>query len=134
MDNGDVIPGLNEDWTFAGCKLMEWMAGLTASFLLSTQFEKPATVMPLLVFTWIGITLSMAMMRKRFPDEERGVANLFCVTCGFEPPGIPAPSKLQPLWSGGRIHQVRPNSLYAQLGLEELRHMKAEGRGSLSRF
>jgi hypothetical protein len=126
MDNGQVIPGLNEDWTFAGCKPFEWLAGFMTSFLVANMIEKPATWMPILVMIWIGTTLALAFLRKKFPDEERGVRNLVMVTCGFEPPGIPAPSKLQPLWSGGPIKAVKEDSLYAQLGLEELRHRPSQ--------
>jgi hypothetical protein len=122
MDGGDVIPGLNEDWTFAGAKPFEWMAGFMTSFLAANMVEKPATWMPILVMIWIGTTLGLALLRKKFPDEERGVRNLVMVTCGFEPPGIPAPSKLQPLWSGGPIKAVKEECLYSQLGLEELRN------------
>ncbi len=118
MDNGEVIPCLNEDWTFAGCKLFEWMAGLTSAFLASALVEKPAQHMPMLVLIWIGITLGLATMRKKFPDEERGVRNVCMVTCGFEPPGIPAPSKLQPRWSGAPIRKLNPLSLYMQLELD----------------
>lgn len=134
MDNGDVIPCLNEDWSFAGCKMFEWLAGLMTSFLFSGMFEKPGTAMPLLVIVWIGTTLSMAYLRRQFPDEERGVRNMCMVACGFPPPGIPAPSKLQPRWSGGRIGGVEPTSLYSQLGLEELRNMKATESPGLRRF
>lgn len=126
MDGGDVIPGLNEDWTFAGAKIFEWMAGFMTSFLAANMVDKPAQWMPVLVMIWIGTTLSLALMRKKFPDEERGVRNVVMVSCGFEPPGIPAPSKLQPLWSGAPIKAVKEESLYAQLGLEELRHRKSQ--------
>ncbi len=118
MDNGEVIPCLNEDWTFAGCKLFEWMAGLTSAFLASALVDKPAQHMPMLVLIWIGITLGLATMRKKFPDEERGVRNVCMVACGFEPPGIPAPSKLQPRWSGAPIRKLNPLSLYMQLELD----------------
>jgi hypothetical protein len=122
MDSGDVIPGLNEDWTFAGAKPFEWMAGFMTSFLGANMVDKPATWMPILVMIWIGTTLGLAFLRKKFPDEERGVRNLVMVKCGFQPPGIPAPSKLQPLWSGGPIKAVKEECLYSQLGLEELRN------------
>jgi hypothetical protein len=118
MDDGHVIPGLNEDWTFAGAKLMEWMAGVTAAFMTSMMFEKPAHYMPLLILVMIGTTLTLATLRKRFPDEERGVMHLFMTGCGFAPPGIPTPSKLQPRWSGGRISSLKPTCLYVQLGLD----------------
>ena len=121
MDSGDVIPGLNEDWTFAGARPAEWMAGFMTSFLAANMVDKPAQWMPVLVMIWIGTTLGLALLRKKFPDEERGVRNIAMVTFGFEPPGIPAPSKLQPLWSGAPIKAVKEDCLYAQLGLDELR-------------
>jgi hypothetical protein len=121
MDSGDVIPGLNEDWTFAGARPAEWMAGFMTSFLAANMVDKPAQWMPVLVMIWIGTTLGLALLRKKFPDEERGVRNIAMVTFGFEPPGIPAPSKLQPLWSGAPIKAVKDDCLYAQLGLDELR-------------
>jgi hypothetical protein len=126
MDDGHVIPALNEDWTFAGAKLMEWMAGLTTAFLASTAVEKPAHWMPFLVLIMIGTTISLATLRKRFPDEERGVMNLLMSTCGFAPPGIPAPARVQPRWSGGRISAVNQNSLFMQLNMDELIQMAQE--------
>jgi len=118
MDSGDVIPGLNEDWTFMGCKLMEWISGLLTSLLASSAFQKPAHYMPLLVLIWVGTTLVMALTRKKFPDEERGVRNMVMAACGFEPPGIPAPASLQPRWSGGRLNKLNSNCLYQQLELD----------------
>ena len=82
MDSGGVIPGLNEDWTFAGCKPFEWLAGFMTSFLVANMVDKPATWMPILVMIWIGTTLGLAFLRRKFPDEERGVRNLVMVTCG----------------------------------------------------
>jgi hypothetical protein len=120
MDDGHVIPALNEDWSFAGAKLMEWMAGVTTAFMASTAFEKPAHFMPLLVIIMIGTTLLLAQLRKRFPDEERGVRNLFMTACGFAPPGIPAPAKLQPRWSGGRIYSLNNSCLFVQLELDNV--------------
>jgi hypothetical protein len=126
MDDGHVIPALNEDWSFAGAKLMEWMAGLTTAFLASTAVEKPAVWMPFLVLIMIGTTLSLATLRKRFPDEERGVMNLLMTTCGFAPPGIPTPSRLQPRWSGGRIFTLKERALFMQLELDEIIEMAQE--------
>jgi hypothetical protein len=120
MDSGDVIPCLNEDWTFAGCKLMEWMAGLTMALMVGASLHKPANAMPFLVLIMIGTTLVIAMMRKRFPDEERGVRNLCMVNLGFEPIGIPAPSKLQPVWSGAPVRELSGKSLFRQLELEKV--------------
>ena len=126
MDDGHVIPALNEDWSFAGAKLMEWMAGLTTAFLASTAVEKPAVWMPFLVLIMIGTTLSLATLRKRFPDEERGVMNLLMTTCGFAPPGIPTPARVQPRWSGGRIFTLKERALFMQLELDEIIEMAQE--------
>jgi len=123
MDDGHVIPALNEEWTFAGAKIMEWIAGVVSAFLVSTAVEKPAHWMPLLVLIMIGSTLMLSTLRRRFPDEERGVANLFMTGLGFAPPGIPIPAKLQPRWSGGRISTLKKNSMYMQLELDEVVHM-----------
>ncbi len=120
MDGGEVIPGLNEDWTFGGAKLMEWMGGLMTAFMVSTFYAKPAHHMPLLVLIWIGTTLTLALTRKKFPDEERGVRNMCMAACGFAPPGIPAPARLQPLWSGAPIRSLRPLCLYEQLELDSV--------------
>jgi hypothetical protein len=120
MDSGEVIPCLNEDWSFAGAKLMEWMSGLMTAFMVSTAYDKPAHVMPLLVLVWIGTTLVLAVTRKRFPDEERGVRNMVMASCGFAPPGIPAPARIQPLWSGMPMRELSQNCLYEQLRLDEV--------------
>jgi hypothetical protein len=120
MDDGHVIPGLNEDWSFAGARLMEWLAGVVAAMLASSLFDKPAHYMPFLIMFCIACTLALATLRKKFPDEERGVMHLMMTTLGFAPPGIPAPSKLQPRWSGGRIHALQETSLYRQLNLDEV--------------
>lgn len=130
MDNGHVIPSLNEDWSFAGAKLMEWMAGLMAAMLVSLLFDqgKVGQAMPLLVATLIGTALFLSTLRRRFPDEERGVRNLIMTVCGFPPPGIPAPSRLQPRWSGGRMLELSPMCLFKQLELDQvLERVKEEG-------
>jgi len=118
MDDGHVIPALNEDWSFAGARLMEWLAGAVAGMLASSCVEKPAHYMPFLILIAIGSTLFLATLRKKFPDEERGVMNLILTTLGFAPPGIPAPARLQPRWSGGRLHRLAGTSLYQQLELD----------------
>lgn len=123
MDGGEVIPGLNEDWTFANCKVFEWISGFMVSFLVATVVEKPGTAIPFLLLIWVGSTLTLSYLRRQFPDETRGVANLFILTCGVCPPGIPRPARIQPRWSGGRISSVREGCMYTELGLDDLRHM-----------
>jgi hypothetical protein len=127
MDSGDVIPGLNEDWTFMGCKAMEWMAGFMTSLLVANGVDKPAHSMPLLVSIWVGTTLTIALTRKKFPDEERGVRNLVMTACGFEPPGIPAPAALQPSWSGGRLQRLSPTCEYERLNLSTVVNQPSDG-------
>ena len=120
MDDGSVIPGLNEEWSVAGAKLLEWMTGVTTAFLVSSFIDKPATAMPLLVIIMIGTTLGLSNMRKRFPDEERGVMNLVMTSLGFQPIGIPAPSRLQPRWSGGRISSLPEKCPFVTLNLDSV--------------
>ena len=120
MDNGEVIPGLNEDWTFAGAKMLEWMAGMVM-LLLSTEFTaKPAKQAPVLVCIMIGTALGLALTRRSFPDEERGMRNACMTALGFCPPGIPAPAMLQPVWSGAPLRGLRKESQFIKLGLENI--------------
>ena len=119
MDNGEVIPGLNEDWTLGGAKLGEWMAGfvmlLVASEVVFT--DKMTRSMPALLVVWIGTTFGMAMLRRMYPDEERGLRNQAMVSVGIPPPGIPAPAALKPYWSGFPARELNPNSDIVKLGL-----------------
>ena len=119
MDNGDVIPGLNEDWTFAGCKVFEWLAGLITAMLVASAFDRPGQQMPLIIIVWIGTTLGLAGLRKQFPDEERGVRNVCMVSLGFEPPGIPAPAKIQPRWSGAPLRELNKRCVICDLEIDQ---------------
>lgn len=119
MDSGTEIPGLGEDWTFAGAKAMEWLAGLVAFMVVSELFHlKPAHSMPVLLLVWFGTTLGLAAIRRKFPDEERGVRNAAMVAVGFPPPGIPTPAKLQPYWSGRPVREMKGTSYFSQLKLD----------------
>ena len=120
MDNGGVIPGLNESWTLGGAKLNEWIAGFTM-FMVASElfFSSTATSMPQLMIIWVSTTFGMASLRRMYPDEERGLRNSVMTALGIEPPGIPAPAPLQPYWSGAPIQQQKPMSEYVQLGIEE---------------
>lgn len=119
MDSGEVIPGLNEPWTFAGCKLMEWMSGFVMLICVSEFLPKAtmAKYMPILLGAWMGTTFGMAALRKLFPDEERGLANRAMVMLGIAPPGIPAPAAIQPLWSAAPLRNLDDDSEYMQLEL-----------------
>jgi len=121
MDNGEEIPGLNEDWQFAGAKLFEWMAGFIMLMVAAeTLVEHAGRSMPLLVSIMVATTFGMAAIRRSFPDEERGVRNLVMLSCGFSPPGIPRPAKIQPLWSGSPMREIGEDTIFMQLKLDEI--------------
>jgi hypothetical protein len=121
MDSGETIPGLNEDWTFAGAKAVEWMAGFVMLILCSEAFfDKPARAAPILVCIMIGTALGLALLRRSFPDEERGLRNYFMTMCGFEPPDIPCPANLQPTWSGAPMREMEKEKIFMQLQLDQL--------------
>ena len=131
MDNGEVIPALNEGYTLAGAKIGEWVCGM-AAFLIASEFGfwPPAKHMPELIAIVLITTFSMAGARRSFPDEERGIMNAVATKAGFAPPKIPIPAKLQPYWSGAPAKGLKPTCLFAQLGLEEL--FVAEGNSQES--
>ncbi len=121
MDNGEEIPGLNEDWMFAGAKLFEWMAGFMSMLIASELFVGNASrSMPILVMVMVGTTFGLASVRRNFPDEERGVRNLVMVSLGFEPPGIPKPADIQPVWSASPIRELDEKTNFMELGLDEI--------------
>lgn len=120
MDNGEVIPGLNEDWTFAGASAFEWMSGFVAMILASSLFNKPAQYGPLLVGVLITTALTLAANRRRYPDDVRGLRNSVMTAIGFDPPDIPTPANLQPYWSGAPLRELASTTEYRQLGLDEV--------------
>lgn len=121
MDNGEEIPLLNESWTFMGVKLNEWIVGFMVMMLIiAISGAKAPSVMPIVVIAGIGSALAVAGLRRRFPDEERGVRNYFMVAMGFAPPGIPTPSSLQQFWAGGPIRKLKDSTRYQELGLDEI--------------
>ncbi len=120
MDAGEVIPGLNEDWTLLGAKLNEWIAGMLVFMLCGDLILGWGSTMPLLLMIWVGTTLTLASFRRVLPDQERGLRNNIMVYFGFPPPGIPTPACIQPAWSGAPIHQLSENNLYDFLKLSEI--------------
>ncbi|RIL06145.1 MAG: hypothetical protein DCC75_11090 [Proteobacteria bacterium] len=118
MDNGEVIPGLNEDWTLGGAKLFEWIAGFTMLIVCSELlFDNVGRHMPHLLIIWVTTTFSLAALRRTFPDEERGIRNFCLTTVGIEPPDIPAPASLQPYWSGAPKRAMSADTEYNRMGL-----------------
>jgi hypothetical protein len=79
-----------------------------------------ASAMPFMLMAWIGTTVSVAGLRRTFPDEHRGIRNVVLTACGFPPPGIPAPAALQPVWSACPVRALDGNSRFMKLGLDEL--------------
>lgn len=133
MDNGEEIPGLNDSWSFLGAKAMEWVIGFTM-MLISTELINKIAVraMPVLVGILFITTFTIAGIRRKFPDEERGVRNYFMTLCGFAPPGIPRPAKLQPRWSGFPFRRRSKPVEFYELGLDDVfrgagKKIKAEG-------
>ncbi|RME58981.1 MAG: hypothetical protein D6780_05875 [Candidatus Dadabacteria bacterium] len=127
MDNGEVIPGLDEPWTFVGANAMEWVTGIAAAMIVSELFlESAAKNMPLLLLTWLATTFGMAGLRKKFPDQQKGIANAFCVKLGIEPPGIPTPAELQPVWSGAPLRELDEEKEFVTLELEKIFPKKEE--------
>ena len=120
MDNGEVIPGLNEDWQLAGAKISEWVCGFMAFIICSEVLftDKMARSMPLLLLIGALTVFGMAALRRTFPDEERGIRNAALTAVGVAPPGIPTPAALQPIWSGARVRELNPTTKYRQYGFD----------------
>lgn len=120
MDNGEVIVALNEDWTFAGATLPEWMSGFVVFLMSSELFDKVSRSMPLLLLLWVVTTFLLAAARRSFPDEERGLRNAVTTALGFIPLGLPAPAKFRPLWSGAPMRELNKEAHYNTLRLDEV--------------
>jgi hypothetical protein len=119
-DSGEVLPGLNEPWTFVGATLIEWSMGLVVFMMISLFSSSPSRAMPAMLLGWVCTTVTLATLRNSFPDEEKGVRNLFMTSCGFKPLGIPAPSLLQPVWSGAPVRELPDDATFKQLDLNEV--------------
>lgn len=120
MDDGYVIPGLNEEWQMLGAKVTEWGAGLLAFMMCSSLVHKVATSMPILLAAWFATTLSLASLRRKFPDEEAGMRNFVLSAIGVPPPGIPTPARLQPVWSGAPMRSIQEEKEYSFLELDKV--------------
>lgn len=120
FDDGEVLPGLNEPWTFMGANAMEWCVGMVVFVMIGSFARTPASAMPFMLGGWVLTTTTLAATRNMFPDQERGVRNAVMTACGFPPPGIPAPAALQPVWSGAPKNKVSAKSKFTMLGLEEM--------------
>ena len=119
-DSGEVLQGLNENWTFLGANMLEWASGLVVFLMISAFSTTPARAMPFMLGGWVLTTTTLASLRSMFPDEERGVRNAMLTAAGFPPPGIPAPSALQPYWSAAPVRILSEESNFARLGIDQL--------------
>lgn len=121
MDDGYVIPGLNENWTFAGAKPMEWASGLVAMILVNEFFiSNMGRSMPILLMVLVLVPMTLATLRQSYPDEERGLRNHLMSIIGIAPPDIAPPSMIQPEWSGLPMRDMPQDKLFMQLGLDML--------------
>lgn len=119
MDDGEVLPRLNEPWTFMGAKAMEWMVGVVV-FLGIGAFASPATAMPFMLAGWFMTTMTLAKLREKYPDEEKGLRNAAMSSIGIAPPDIPAPSAIQPMWSNAPLKEVPNEWKLKEYGLDTL--------------
>ena len=122
FDDGEVLPGLNENWTFLGATAFEWALGIVV-FVMISIFAPPGRIgvaVPFMLAGWVATTYTFAAVRQLFPDEERGVANTVMTFCGFEPLNIPAPAVLQPVWSGAPVQDLKKESKFNEVGLDAL--------------
>ena len=119
-DDGEVLQGLNDTWTFMGANLFEWVSGFMVFLLVSLFFKSPARAMPYMLGACIATTAGLAGARKSFPDEERGLRNALAVSCGIVPPGLPPPASLQPVWSQCPVRDLPKECAFNRLGLNEM--------------
>jgi hypothetical protein len=121
MDDGHVIQGLGDQWHFAGARLTEWIAGFVSGILvMEFVYSGKSDGMPIVLGTMIFVTLSLSQLRRKYPDEERGLRNHVMSAVGVQPPGIPAPANLQPIWSGAPVRVLNPKSSFVELGLGDV--------------
>lgn len=121
MDDGYVIQGLNERWKFMGATLIEWGNGFVVFLIAGIPFSGQLGVgVPFMMVAGVSTAYGMAALRSAFPDQERGLANKACSLAGFPPIGVPAPSALQPFWSGTPLRGLPEGCRFKKLGLEEV--------------
>ena len=122
MDDGEVIVGLDESWSLGGAKLTEWGAGIMTIVIGSEAVPRGhlSSYFPILLLGWVITTFGLAAVRRQFPDEEKGVRNAAMAAVGIPPQGIPAPSNLQPIWSGAPVRKLDAQKEYVTLKLEDV--------------
>lgn len=108
---GPEIPTLNEGWTFMGADLNEWFAGAGVGMvylIFMQQFVKRVSGQDgvVLLILIVGTTYLLRILREKFPDGRRGLANKACDMMGFPPPLIPKPSSFCSYWSGAPVQDI----------------------------
>ena len=78
-DNGDVLPGLDDQWEFLGATVKEWMIGFSMFIVISVLAPdgRVGTMIPFMVIGWVATSYTFASLRKIFPDQEKGIRNYF---------------------------------------------------------
>lgn len=127
MDNGEVIPNLDKPWEFLMARVDEWITGAIVALSINELFfEDITSSMPLVFSCIVLVAYGLACARLRFADGKRGMINWVTTKMGFVPVGIPAPSELQPVWSGAPLRRLKDTTLFMQLGFDELFKEKLE--------
>ena len=119
-DNGEVLQGLEEEWTFMGANVIEWACGLVVFLLIGSLGSNPARAMPFMIVGMIGTSSTLSSLRKVYPDEHRGVRNMFSTALGIDPLDIPPPARLQPIWGGTPLRELPEKCAYVRAGFDEL--------------
>ena len=69
FDSGEVLPGLEQNWTFLGANLMEWSSGLIVFLMISLFGESPVRVMPLMILGCILTAYSCLLYTSPSPRD-----------------------------------------------------------------
>jgi len=85
FDDGEVLQGRDESWSFMGANAMEWGSALAVFMLISLFADSVARAMPFMLIGGVMTAVTLASMRKSFPDQERGVRNAVATYFGFPP-------------------------------------------------
>lgn len=129
MDNGEVIPNLDKPWEFLMARVHEWLCGMVFALLCNEiLFSSTSNSMPFIFGIMVLSTYGMACARLKFADGTNGCINWCSTKMGFVPRNIPAPSELQPVWSGAPIRKLKDDTLFMQLGFDEFFLEKKEAK------
>lgn len=120
FDSGEVLQGLEEEWTFMGANMMELICGAVVFLMIGTLAGSVVRAMPFMIAGFLATSLTLASLRRMFPDEHRGVRNMLTSACGIPPLDIPPPARLQPVWSASPMREVPSDTAFVKLGLDQV--------------